>query len=50
MNVKEVTIKKLKKRMACLVVTHFTMLTRQDTKQIVKVLRELEWFEILNKP
>ena len=29
---------------------HFTMLTRQDKKQIVKVMRELEWFEILNHP
>ena len=26
------------------------MLTRQDKKQIVKAMRELEWFKILNHP
>ena len=28
----------------------FTMLTRQDTKQIVKAMKELECWEIMNHP
>ena len=28
----------------------FTMLTRQDTKQIIRAVKELEWWEILHNP